>query len=69
MSDFEEIKKELLQCRLCENIFPHEPRPIFQGNPTQKFFRFLRRLPFMYMKVAFLLTMPVENGCAKNGIK
>ena len=39
MSDFEEIKKELLQCRLCENIFPHEPRPIFQGNPHAKIFQ------------------------------
>ena len=66
MSDFEEIKKELLQCRLCENIFQDR---FFKEIPTQKFFRFLRHLPFMYMKVAFLLTMPVENGYVKNGIR
>ena len=69
MSDFEEIKKELLQCRLCENIFPHEPRPIFQGNPHAKIFQISQAPSIHVHESGFLLTMPVENGCAKNGIK
>lgn len=36
MNEFEQLKQELQQCRACEHIFSHQPRPIFQGNQTAR---------------------------------
>ena len=36
MEEFEIIKKNILQCRACQEIFVFEPTPIFWGNETSK---------------------------------
>ena len=49
---FEQLKRELCACRLCEGKFDHEPRAIFQGAQDAKIMQ-ISQAPSIHVPVSY----------------
>ena len=39
MKKLDNLKKDILSCKVCKDIFEHDPNPIFQGNEHSHIFQ------------------------------
>ena len=66
---FEQLKRELCACRLCEGKFDHEPRAIFQGAQDANIMQ-ISQAPSIHVHNSGLPFHDASGkSCAGNGIK